>query len=69
MTTRQERLTALKNAVTEWADLEVNQLEDDAAFLRSVVTARTGSGRLTDNITEFVSVLTEEEVNAFLEES
>lgn len=69
MTTRKERLNALKNAVTEWADLEVRQLEDDAAFLRSVVNARTGSGRLTDNVTEFASALTEEEINAFLEES
>lgn len=66
--TREERLTALENAVTEWADRRVEELEKQAEFLRSVLEDRTDGGRAADYSTEAASALLEDEINAFLVE-
>ena len=68
MTAREDRLNALKDAVTEWADSETERLENERDFLQSVLEGRTNSGQLSAHITERASVLTEEEINAYLEE-
>lgn len=69
MTTREERLNNLKNAVNEWADREVERLEKKVQFLTSVLEGRTGSGQAAGHIVERASALAEEEIQAFLEES
>lgn len=68
MTTRDERLTALSQAVTRYADSEETRLTDEASFLRQVFDARSNGGRLSDAIVEQASSLLEEEINAFLVE-
>lgn len=68
MTTRDERLTALREAVTEWSDRRIGELEDQAAFLRSVLEGRTNGGQLADFVTGQASALLEDEINAFLVE-
>jgi len=68
MTVREDRLNALKDAVNEWADSETERLENERDFLQSVLEGRTNSGQLSAHITERASVLTEEEINAYLEE-
>lgn len=67
-TTREERLTALENAVTEWADRRIEEFEKQAEFLRSVFAGRTSGGRMADYTTSAASVLLEDEINAFLVE-
>ena len=68
MTAREDRLNSLKDAVNEWADSETERLENERDFLQSVLEGRTNSGQLSAHITERASVLTEEEINAYLEE-
>jgi len=68
MSERKDRLNALKDAVNEWADSETERLENERDFLQSVLEGRTNSGQLSDHIQERASVLTEEEINAYLAE-
>ena len=68
MTTREERLTALETAVTDWADRRIEELENRAAFLRSVFDGRTSGGRTADYTAQAASALLEDEINAFLVE-
>ena len=66
MTTRDERLTSLETAVTEWSDRHIEELENQVVFLHSVFAGRTNGGRVADYGTTAVSALLEEEINAFL---
>lgn len=68
MATRQERLTALSDAVSEWADREEERLTEEKEFLEAIFNGRTNGGALTQYITEEASSLLEDEVNAFLVE-
>jgi len=68
VTTREERLNALKDAVDEWADREVERYEKQVEFLTSVLEGRTGSGQAAQHVVERASALAEEEIQAFLEE-
>jgi hypothetical protein len=68
MTTRDERLLQLKSAVEEWSDREEEALEEEAEFLRSVVTGLTGSGNLDNHVTEQASTLLQDEIDDFLQE-
>lgn len=68
MTTRDERLSALQDAVDTWADNEVSRLEEEVSFLQSIFDGRTDGGELADYITEEASSLLQDEVNAFLVE-
>lgn len=69
MTTREERLNNLKDAVVEWAEREIEREEKKVEFLESVLEGRTGSGQASRHIVERASAFTEEEIQAFLEES
>lgn len=69
MTTRDERLLSLQTAVEEWFDRENERLQDEVTFLQSLIDGRTASGQLSAEIREFVSELTQDEVDAFLSES
>jgi hypothetical protein len=64
---RRQRLETLRSAVNEFADREVERLENERDFLTSVVDGRTSSGQLAGNNSERASVLAQEEINAFLE--
>ena len=66
MTTRDERLTALETAVTEWSDRHIEKLENQASFLNSVFSGRTNGGRVADYSVTAASALLEDEINAFL---
>lgn len=68
MTTRDERLAALSEAVTNWADAEEERLTAEKEFLESVFRGRTNGGSLANYVTEEASSLLEDEVNAFLVE-
>jgi hypothetical protein len=68
VTTREERLSALEDAVNEWAETEQTRLQDEAKFLRSVLSGRTNGGRVATYVTERASALLEDEIKAFLEE-
>lgn len=68
MSNREDRLNALKDAINEWADAEIERIESEQEFLQSVLEGRTSTGQLAAHITERASVLTEEEINAFLTE-
>jgi len=68
MTEREDRLNAYKDAVNDWADAEKERYENERDFLQSVLEGRTSTGQLSSHIEERASVLTEEEINAFLSE-
>lgn len=68
MADRDDRLTALQDAVDTWANGEVERLEEEVSFLQSVFSGRTNGGELADYITEEASSLLQDEVNAFLVE-
>lgn len=68
MTTRDERLAALRDAVDEWGEREETRLTDEADFLESVLSGRTNGGRVADYVTTQTSELLEIEIKAFLEE-
>jgi hypothetical protein len=68
MTARDDRLTALQDAVDNWADAEERRLQDEKVFLESVFNGRTNGGQLSQFITEEASSLLEDEVNAYLVE-
>lgn len=66
MTTRDERLLALKTAVEEWADREEEYLEKEVEFLESVREGLSSSGGLSEQTTEQASALTQDEIDEFL---
>ncbi len=66
MTTRDERLVTLRDAVDRWADAEERRLQEEKTFLQSVFNGRTNGGQLSRYITEEASSLLEDEVNSFL---
>lgn len=68
VTTRDERLLSLQEAVEKWHEKESGRLEDEVTFLQSIVDGRTASGQLSADIVEFSSELIQEEVDDFLAE-
>jgi hypothetical protein len=66
MTTRDERLLALKTAVDEWADREEQRYEDEVAFLESVRDGLSSSGSVSRSTTGEASALTQDEIDEFL---
>lgn len=67
MTTRDERLLALKTAVETWADREIERLEAETEYLESV-RDRAESSQLSSSNTESASELTQNEIDEFLVE-
>jgi hypothetical protein len=67
MTTRDERLLSLKEAVEEWGEREEERLEDEVAFLETV-RDRVDSGQLATANTAAASQLLQDEIDEFLEE-
>lgn len=63
MTTRDERLLALRTAVEEWAQREEDRLNAEKRFLESLPTA---SGDLSESTTEAASALVQHEIDEFL---
>lgn len=63
---RDARLDELKKATTEWADKETKRLNDEIAFLKSVLKGRTGAGRLINQNVSDASKLVVNEISQFL---
>ena len=69
MTTRNERLDALQQAVEEWADRMEERYNNQLTFLRSVLNGRTHSTSVQRQSEEQTSSLLETSISEFLEES
>jgi hypothetical protein len=64
---RDKRLDELKKATEEWADKEIERLENEAKFLKSILKGRTGAGRLANQNVADSSKLLVDEISTFLE--
>ena len=66
MTTRNDRLNTLRARTEEWANREIDRLEDEKAFLESVLSGRSPRGQLEDHLRTFTSELVQNEIDEFL---
>jgi hypothetical protein len=66
MTTRNERLSALRTAVEQWADAELERLNAEVEYLERVKEAASASGQLADSSQARTQELLEDEINAYL---
>jgi hypothetical protein len=63
---RNQRLQDLLNATNMWADQETTRLQNESAFLTSILQGRTGAGKLTSQNVVDSSKLTVSAINEFL---
>ena len=63
---RNKRLQDLLAAVNTWADQETTRLQNESAFLTSILQGRTGAGKLTSQNVVDSSKLTVDSINEFL---
>jgi hypothetical protein len=63
---RNARLTALKNATTQWADNQTKYLNDQVTFAKRILRGRTGSERLTSTALSLGKDIVVDEINTFL---
>jgi hypothetical protein len=63
---RNALLDDLKEAADEYFDAERQRIEDELAFLKSVLRGRTGSERVSRSNTEEARVLVINDVETFL---
>lgn len=63
---RNKRLQDLLAAVNTWADQETTRLQNESAFLTSILQGRTGAGKLTSQNVVDSSKLTVASINEFL---
>jgi hypothetical protein len=66
MATREERLTALRTAVEQWADGELERLNAEVDYLERVKQAASASGQLSEASQGRTQELLEDEINAYL---
>lgn len=66
MSTREERLNALRTAVEEWADAELERLNAEVEYLQRVKEAASSSGQLSESSQSRTQELLEDEINAYL---
>lgn len=66
MTTRNERLSQLRTAVEQWADAELERLNDEVAYLERVKQAASASGQLAQSSQTRTTELLDDEINAYL---
>lgn len=64
--TRDQLLDELKEAVEQWHERRSAQIQDEAAFLKSVLRGRTGSERLRRTSVERARVLVLNDITSFL---
>ena len=62
---RNANLDALQKAVDEWAETETTRLDNEATFLRAVLSGRKASDAGTQNLATTSSLL-QAEINEFL---
>ncbi len=63
---RDQLLDSLKTAADEWYEEEKKRIEDEVAFLKSVLRGRTGSDRLSRSNTTQGTVLAIDDITSFL---
>jgi hypothetical protein len=63
---RDQLLDDLKAALDEWAEAEEQRIEDEVAFVKSVLRGRTGSERLARANTREAEVLVVDDITSFL---
>lgn len=63
---RNERLSLLRDRTEEYADNEIERIENETAFLESVLDGRSPGGQLEDHIRTFASSLAQDEIDEFL---
>ena len=66
-TERDARLEALKSATEQWGQKETKRLEDDAAFLKSVLKRRSSAGQLAASGVEKAKDYLVQRISQFLE--
>lgn len=63
---RDQLLDELKSATDAWYGAEKKRVEDEVAFLKSVLRGRTGSDRLNRTNTAQANVLVVNDITSFL---
>jgi hypothetical protein len=63
---RDRLLDELKQATDEWFEAEERRIEDEVAFVKSVLRGRTGSERLSRSNTREARVLVIDDITSFL---
>lgn len=63
---RNALLDELKSALDDWHDREVQRIDDEVTFAKSVLRGRTGSERLSRSNTTEARILVIDDINSFL---
>lgn len=63
---RDQLLDELATAADDWFNAEKKRIDDEVAFLKSVLRGRTGSDRLSRSNTAQGTVLAVNDINSFL---
>lgn len=63
---RNALLDELKDAVEDWHDREIQRIDDEVTFAKSVLRGRTGSERLSRSNTTEARILVIDDINSFL---
>lgn len=63
---RNALLDELKSALDDWHEQEVQRIDDEVTFAKSVLRGRTGSERLTRSNTTEARILVIDDINSFL---
>lgn len=63
---RNQLLDELKSALQEWRDKEIERIDDEVTFVKSVLRGRTGSERLSRSNTEEARLLVIDDIASFL---
>lgn len=63
---RNALLDELKNALDDWHDQEIQRIDDEVTFAKSVLRGRTGSERLSRSNTTEARILVIDDINSFL---
>lgn len=63
---RNQLLDELKTAADQWYSAEKKRIDDEVAFMKSVLRGRTGSDRLSRSNTSRGTVLVVDDITSFL---
>jgi hypothetical protein len=63
---RNQILDQLKQALDDWHTHEIQRIDDEVTFMKSVLRGRTGSERLARSNTAEAQILVINDINSFL---
>lgn len=63
---RNALLDELQRALDDWHTQEIQRIDDEVTFIKSVLRGRTGSERLARSNTEEARILVIDDINSFL---